>query len=119
MTKPVHGRKELDGLVHLVRTQLGKDPFTGDLFVFFNTRWDRVKLLVWDRNGFLLVIKRLERGRFERIDLKEAMVELDRSQLAMLLEGIDTRTWRFGRNFEREVRISSRGDEGEQSRTSE
>lgn len=119
MTKPVHGRKELDGLVRLVRTQLGKDPFTGDLFVFFNKRWDRVKLLVWDRNGFWLVVKRLERGRFERIDLKEPMVELDRSQLAMLLEGIDTRTWRFGRNFEREVRISSRDDEGEQSRTSE
>ena len=116
MTKPVLGSQGIDGLARLVRTQLGKDPLTGDLFVFFTSGWDRVKLLVWDRNGFWLVTKRLERGRFERIDLDEPVVELDRAQLAMLLEGIDTRTWRFGRNFEREVRISSRDDEGEQAR---
>jgi len=116
MTRPVAGSKGIDGLARLVRTQLGRDPLTGDLFVFFTSGWDRVKLLVWDRNGFWLVTKRLERGRFERIDLDEPVVELDRAQLAMLLEGIDTRTWRFGRNFEREVRISSRDDEGEQAR---
>jgi transposase len=118
-TTPVDANRGIDGLVRIVRDRFGEDPFTGDLFCFFNTRRDRVKLLVWDRNGFWLLCKRLERGRFERINFDQPRVELDRVQMAMLLEGIDTRTWRFSRNFERDVCIPSCGSDGGRARVTE
>ena len=101
-TTPVHFNTGIDGLVQVVRNVFGEDPFTGNLFCFFSRRRDRVKLLVWDRNGFWLFCKRLERGCFERIDLRVPRVEIDRAQLAMLLEGLDTRTSRFRSNFARD-----------------
>ena len=55
-------RKGFDGLCGLVRDGFGDDPFSGQFFLFFNRRRDRVKLLVWDRNGFWLFTKRRERG---------------------------------------------------------
>lgn len=119
LTKPVDARKGIDGLVRMVRNNFGEDPFTGDLFCFFNAARDQVRILVWDRNGFWVLYKRLERGRFERIDFRQARIEIDRVQLAMLLEGIDTRTWRFSRNFERDVRISSRDGDGGWARATE
>ena len=66
--EPVDFRKGFDGLVAIVRDGFREDPFAGDLFCFFNRRRDRVKILAWDRNGFWLHYKRLERGTFERID---------------------------------------------------
>jgi len=53
-----------DGLFALVREQWKKDPFTGHLFVFFGRAHDRVKVLFWDRGGFVVYYKRLEKGRF-------------------------------------------------------
>lgn len=111
-TSREHFHKEIDGLVQIVRNRFGEDPFTGNLFCFFNRRQNQVKILVWDRNGFWLLRKRLERGRFERINLLEPWVELDRVRFAMLLEGLDTRTARFNSYFAREVRICRRDDEG-------
>ena len=64
---PVDLRKAFDGLATMVRDQFHRDPFSGDVFVFFNRRRDRVKLLVWDDNGFWLLYKRLELGTFEAI----------------------------------------------------
>jgi transposase len=58
---PVDFRKAHDGLCSLVREEFDEDPFTGDVFVFFNKARDRIKLLYWDRNGFWLLYKRLER----------------------------------------------------------
>ena len=109
-TKPFHSNAGIDRLVQLVRDELGEDPLSGDVFCFFNARRDQVKLLVWGRNGFWLMCKRLERGRFEPIDLRMPSVEIDRVRLAMLLEGLDTRTWKFRKHFPREVRIQSRDD---------
>ena len=57
-------RKAHDGLCALVRDQIRDDPFSGDVFVFHNGPKDRVKLLLWDRNGFWLLYKRLEQGTF-------------------------------------------------------
>jgi len=112
-TAPVDFRKGFDGLVAIVRDSFGEDPFAGDLFCFFNRRRDRVKVLVWDRNGFWLHYKRLERGTFERIEGSAKRLEIDRARMSMLLEGIDTRSSRFRKHFAREVRIGDRDDRHE------
>src|SRR5215831_5978427 len=100
-------RKAFDGLSMIVRHQFHRDPFNGDVFVFFNRSRDRVKLLVWDGNGFWLLSKRLERGTFDawRPSGDEAHVEIERSQLTMLLEGVDVKNAKYRRHFAREVRI--------------
>lgn len=118
-TAAVDFRKGFDGLVAIVRTGFGEDPFTGDLFCFFNKRRDRVKMLVWDKNGFWLFYKRLERGTFERIEGSSARVEIDRARMSMLLEGIDTKSSRFRRYFTRDVRIDARDDDRGRARVAE
>jgi transposase len=110
-TAPVDFRKGFDGLVAIVRTNFGEDPFTGNLFCFFNRRRDRVKILVWDRNGFWLHYKRLERGTFEKLEGGGARLVIERAQMSMLLEGIDTKKSKFRRHFSRDVRIASRDDD--------
>lgn len=89
-TKPTDMRKGFDGLSALVR-RWGQDVYSGHLFVFVSRRGDRVKVLSWDRGGFVLWYKRLERGRFKLPSLThcEQRVALDAGQLSMLLEGID------------------------------
>jgi transposase len=59
-----HKRKSFDGLPGEVQRLIEQDPFSGHLFVFFSRRRTMVKVLYWDRNGFCLVAKRLERGTF-------------------------------------------------------
>jgi len=112
-------RKAHDGLVAVVREALREDPLAGDLFVFFNRRRDRIKVLVWDRNGFWLHYKRLERGTFERIEGSAKRLEIDRARMSMLLEGIDTRSSRFRKHFARDVRIGDRDDRHEPARVAQ
>lgn len=83
-----------DGLCAIVRNQWRLDPFVGHVFVFLGKGGDRVKCLFWDRGGFVLVYKRLERGRFKvpRVDADATRIEIDAVELSMLLDGID-----FGR----------------------
>ena len=106
-------RKAHDGLVAVVREALREDPLAGDLFVFFNRRRDRIKVLVWDRNGFWLHYKRLERGTFEALMLEGdgARLEIDRVRLSLLLEGVAQKSVRFRRNFVARVCITPRRDE--------
>ena len=91
-------RRGMNGLAALVQTQLSRDPFSGQLFVFRGRRGDLIKLLWWDGDGFCLFAKRLERGRFIWPQATEGSVHLSTAQLSMLLEGIDwrrpARTWR-------------------------
>jgi hypothetical protein len=83
-------RKQHDGLVAIVRGELGSDPLDGSLFAFFNRRRDRIKLLLWDANGFWLFYKRLERGTFERLrSVGSARLQITRGELSMLLVGAD------------------------------
>jgi transposase len=91
-TMPVDLRKSIDGLGALASGR-GHDPFSGHLFVFTSRRGDRVKILCWDRGGFVLYYKRLERGRFQLPEVAPgaAEVQLDATQLAMLLDGIDVK----------------------------
>jgi transposase len=91
-TAPVDLRKQYDGLSLLVEQSLGKDPRSGHLFVAFNRRGDHVRILFWDRNGFALFGKRLERGRFRlpwNRERPEAAIELEAAELGLILEGID------------------------------
>jgi transposase len=90
--EPVDLRKSIDGLSALVRAE-GHDVYTGHLYVFAGRRRDRVKILAWDRGGFVLYYKRLESGRFRWPEIAEGRreLELDATQLAMLLDGIDLR----------------------------
>jgi transposase len=80
-----------DRLAERVRAVIGQDPVSGHLFVFRSRRGDRLKILVWDRDGFLLWYKRLEAGVFKLPRAKEGArsVELRASELAMVLDGID------------------------------
>jgi transposase len=94
-------RKAHDGLCALVRDEFKDDPFSGDVFVFHNGAHDRVKLLVWDRNGFWLLYKRLEQGTFPfAVPDEGARVEITRAQLAMLLEGLE---WKNARKSSHHV----------------
>jgi len=82
-------RKAHDGLCAIIRDQFGDDPFSGDVFAFFNRAKDRIKLVVWDRNGFWLCYKRLEKGTFPFAVSGAGRVEIEQGQLAMILEGIE------------------------------
>src|SRR5206468_626857 len=86
---PVDGRRGIDGLAGLVREHFGDDPLSGHLFVFRNRRGDRAKILYWDRSGFWLLQKRLERGVFRFPSGGGARVEVEAAELALVLEGIE------------------------------
>ena len=85
----VDGRLGIDGLAALVRDAFDLDPLSGHLFVFRNRRGDRARILNWDRSGFWLLQKRLERGVFRFPSGEGARVEVEAAELALLLEGID------------------------------
>jgi transposase len=89
---PVDLRKSIDGLGAIARER-SHDLYSGHLLVFTSRRGDRVKILTWDHGGFVLYYKRLEQGRFKLPELAPgaAEVELDATQLAMLLDGIDVK----------------------------
>ena len=82
-------RKSIDALSSLVKDVLNKDPFLGHLFVFCNRRGDKIKILYWDRNGFCLWYKRLERGIFRLPRVQEKVFMICSNELNLLLEGID------------------------------
>jgi transposase len=91
--EPVDVRKSFDGLSAAVREILLGDPLSGHLFVFRNRRGDKLKILFWDRSGYCLVYKRLERGTFH-LPLAEGRtrhVEMEAAELSLMLEGIDLR----------------------------
>jgi transposase len=90
---PVDLRKGFDGLALLVRQSLAADPLSGHLYVFFNRRRNRAKVLFWTRSGFCLFYKRLERGRFTLPEAAASAkrVEVEAAELQLLLEGIDLR----------------------------
>jgi transposase len=82
-------RKSFDTLAEVVRQQLQGDPLSGQLFVFRNKRGDRVKLMYWDEDGFVIVYKRLESGTFRFPQGQAAGVEIRAADLQMLLDGVD------------------------------
>jgi transposase len=92
--EPLDLRRGFDGLAATTRTLMLKNPMSGHVFVFVNRRRNRMKLLVWDRTGWLLLYKRLERGTFELPKPPEPgrrHIEVDAGELGLMLEGLDLR----------------------------
>lgn len=82
-------RKSIDGLAVLVQEGFKLDPFSPALFVFCNRQRDKVKILAWDHNGFWLVYRRLEKGRFQwPTDASKAPLQITRRELRWLLDGL-------------------------------
>lgn len=86
---PTDMRLSFDRLAALVDRLVGEDPLSGHLFVFRNRHGDRVKILIWDRTGYVLWYKRLEEGVFHFPHAADGRAEVDAAELALLLEGID------------------------------
>lgn len=102
-TTPTDMRKSFDGLHALVRQVFQLDPLDGHLFLFFNRRGDRVKILWWDRDGLALFYKRLEAGSYQLPAVAEDAqgVEIDATQLALLLGGVDLRSAKRRKRYSR------------------
>lgn len=91
---PIDMRKQIDGLAALVEGAMQDNPFSGSLYLFTNRRRDKLKMLVWDRTGFVVWYKRLEREKFAwPVRSSETVVTLTGEQLSWLLEGYDV--WRM------------------------
>ena len=100
-TQPTDLRKGFDGLHGLVVEVVRQDPLSGDLFVFLNKRRDRLKLLVWEGDGWLVLYKRLESGTFAPPACPEDSIALSSAQLALLLGGIDLAQTRQRKRYQR------------------
>ena len=102
-------RRGHDGLSAIVQGQWGMDLFDGHLYVFFARRRDRCKILFWDRGGLVLYYKRLERGRFRmpKVAADGRSVQVDATELAMLLDGIDVRSVRRAEHWQPHAKKSS------------
>ncbi|MCA9181686.1 MAG: IS66 family insertion sequence element accessory protein TnpB [Planctomycetales bacterium] len=98
-TEPVDMRKGFDGLTSIARDEWKRDPYSGHLFAFVGRRRDRIKILFWDRGGFVLYYKRLEKGRFQIPAVRDGQhtVNLEGTQLSMLLSGFDLNVERLRR----------------------
>jgi transposase len=102
-SEPADMRCGFDRLAELARRVTGQDPLSGHLFLFRSRGGDRLKALYWDRDGLALWYKRLEEGTFKlpRIEAGATSVELRPSELAMLLDGIDLRSVKRVRRYQR------------------
>jgi transposase len=87
--EPIDFRAGIDGLAVLIQETMDLDPFSCGVFAFCNRRRDRMKLLFFDRSGFVLVLKRLSEDRFRWPRRQETVVRLTAEQLHWLLDGID------------------------------
>lgn len=87
--QPIDFRKQIDGLVILVADTLEKTPTSGQLFVFRNKKSDKLKMLYWESEGFWLLYKRFEKGKFKFPCIADETMELSMQQLQWLLSGID------------------------------
>lgn len=90
-TRPVDFRRGADGLATTVQSILRQDPFSGTVFVFRSKRADRVKLLVYDGTGLVLIWKRLEGSKFKWPPVADGVMRLSGAQLAALFDGLDWR----------------------------
>ena len=89
-TQATDMRKSFNGLSNATRHVIEQDPLSGHLFVFFNRRKTLVKALYWDRTGFCLWAKKLERGTFRLpIQQDRAVVEMEAAELGLILEGLE------------------------------
>ena len=102
-TSPADMRCGFDRLAELAGVVTGEDPLSGHLFLFRGRGGDRLKILYWDKDGWALWYKRLEEGVFKlpRIEEGQTSVELRPSELAMMLDGIDLRSVRRVKRYQK------------------
>ena len=86
-TQVVDFRKQLDGLVGIIGNEMGLKAEDG-IYVFRNRNRDKLKIILWDRNGFVMGYKRLERGRFDFPEDDDEIIKMDLNQLEMLVSGM-------------------------------
>jgi transposase len=86
---PIDFRKGIAGLAAVCEVHLGEQPLDGTLFVFSNRRRNGLKMLVWTHGGFLMLYKRLEKGRFRWPPLRADRGTITQAELAAVMEGID------------------------------
>jgi len=100
---PIRMQFSFDTLMGLAQETFNQDPLSGHLFLFFNRKRDRIKILFWDVDGFCIWYKRLEVGAFQLPVATEGDygVELNSRQLTQLLDGLDLRNGRRRRRYRR------------------
>lgn len=96
-TRPVDFRKQHAGLSLIVQEVLGRDPFSGAIFVFRSRRGDQLKCLVRDQTGLVLVYKKMEGGSFRWPKPADGIIRLSPAQVSALVEGLDRRAVRAAR----------------------
>lgn len=109
---PTDMRKSFHGLVALTESALKQDPLSGSLFVFLNRRRDRIKVLYWGQTGFCIWYQQLQQGTYqlpteEALDARET-IEVTRSQLSLILDGIDLASVRQRTRFQRSKELDRR-----------
>lgn len=87
--QPIDFRKQMDALIIFVADHLAMNPASGQLFIFRNRSHNKLKMLWWDRSGFWLFYRRLEKGFFQLPRPTETALELTRDQLSWMLSGLN------------------------------
>lgn len=90
-SKPVDFRMSIDGLSALIRNENGTNIHDGSIYVFYNTGQDKIKCLFWDRNGFVLYYKRLDKCKFRFRDMMNSIESISAEDLEILLSGSEPR----------------------------
>jgi len=106
-TQATDMRKSFDGLIAATKSVIGEDPLTGHLFVFVNRKANFAKALYWQRGGYCLWAKKLERGRFARVATQGRSVQMTDTQLMMWLDGIELADTRQKKRFVLPTRVAS------------
>ena len=99
--KPTDMRKSFDGLCGVVQNRLNQSPTNGDVYVFINKPRNKIKLLHWSGNSFVLYYKRLESGTFEhpKYDIETGSYQLNYAQIVMLVDGISIKNIELKKHF--------------------
>ena len=108
--QPTDMRKSFHGLVALTESALRQDPLSGSFFVFVNRRRDRIKILYWGQTGYCIWYQQLQRGTYQlpkhdELNGAEA-IEMTRTQLSLILDGIDLASVRQRKRFERQCQAT-------------
>jgi len=98
-SQPVDMRKSFDALSGIVTGSMGKDALSGDVYLFIGKSRDKIKLLVWEKGGFVLYYKRLESGTFHLPKLPDG--SLSYSELCLLIEGLEVEVTYRRKRYER------------------
>jgi len=100
-------KKTFNGLTNLIRSELGHNPLSGDVFIFFNRHRNQVKLILWEGDGFCIFHKRLEKGTFELPQTADEKKDVATSwqDLQFILQGIELNSVRFRKRYHRHTPV--------------